>query len=76
MSRKTLSMVTSHEEDLSLSTKNGAMTNVEVILIVVLVYVEVALLVLHIAVRLRRLYRLKKLERRLKDVDVFSNYIL
>ena len=52
------------------------MTNTEVIVIVALVYVEVAALALYVALRLRRLYRFKRLQRRLNYVDVFSQYLL
>jgi hypothetical protein len=52
------------------------MTNKEAIVIVALVYVEVAVLALYLAVRLRRLYRFERLQRRLEHVVVFSQYLL
>jgi hypothetical protein len=52
------------------------MTNKEAIVIVALVYVEVAVLALYLAVRLRRLYHFERLQRRLEHVVVFSQYLL
>lgn len=43
---------------------------------IVLVYVEVALLVFYLAIRIRRLNRFKKLQKGFKDVDFYTRYLL